>query len=235
MSGVIVVPADHTGPASSAQGGIAAGLLAAELEGPAEVRLHAPPPLGTPLKVEATATGFEARLDDTVILSARAAPVDIQVPSADLETARRSGYPAAHSIAPHCIVCGDRHPRGLEVHPGPIEGSSVIGTEWTPPAWTATESGTVRDDLVWGVLDCPGSWSFLAGGGFPEGHFPALGSIVVELLAPIAVGEPVVVLGWPVGVDGRKYRAASALLALDGRTLAVSTQTCIALPLDWAS
>jgi hypothetical protein len=169
------------------------------------------------------------------VLSARPAAVDVEVPRVDLDLALRAGAAPAQSIAPHCIVCGDRHPRGLEIFPGTIEGSKLVGAEWTPPGWTASESGTVRDELLWGVLDCPGSWSFLAAGGFPTGFFPALGSIAVRLLAPVPIAEPVAVLGWPIAVDGRKYRAATAVVAGDGRTLAVSTQTCIALPLEWAS
>jgi hypothetical protein len=231
----IEVHPDFTGPARSAQGGIAAGLLAAAVGGPAEVRLHAPPPLATPLRVEEGGAGPEAWHDDTLVLSARPTTVDVQVPGIDLEAARRAGAAPRQHIAPHCVVCGDRHPRGLGIFPGAVDGSTVIGTQWTPPEWTGSESGAVRDELIWGVLDCPGSLSFLAGGEFPDGFFPALGSMAVDLLAPVAIDEPVVVLGWPVEVDGRKYRAATALVADDGTTLAVSTQTCIALPLDWAS
>ena len=229
------MPSGFTGPASTAQGGIAAGLLAAGLNGPAGVRLHAPPPLATPLRVEETDVGLEAWLEDTLILSAHAESVDVEPPDVDLNTARAAGAAPKQHVAPHCVVCGDRHPHGLKIFPGSMEGSTVIATEWTPPAWTAGESGAVREELLWGVLDCPGSWSFLVGGDFPDGFFPALGSIAVDLRAPVAVGEPVVVLGWPIEVDGRKYRAATAVVAGDGTTLAVSKQTCIALPLDWAN
>jgi hypothetical protein len=231
---VIEIPGDFTGPAHIAQGGIAAGLLAKALDGPAEVRLHAPPPLATPLRVEGSEAGLDAWRDDTLVLSARLTTVDVEVPRVDLERARRAGAAPAQSVAPHCIVCGDRHRRGLAIFPGPIDGSNVIGAGWTPPGWTAGEAAVVREEIVWGVLDCPGSWSFFVAGEFPDGFFPALGSIAVDLLAPVAVGEPVVVLGWPIEVEGRKYRAATALLAGDGTTLAVARQTCVAMPLDWA-
>jgi len=231
----IEIPGDFTGPARSAQGGIAAGLLAGHLDGSAEVRLHAPPPLATSLRVDETDGGLEAWLDDTLVLSARSKSLDVSIPDVDLDAAARAGVTPERQIAPHCIVCGDRHARGLGVFPGPVDGSTVIGTKWTPPAWTAGASGSVSDELVWGVLDCPGSWSHLAGGGFPAGSFPALGSIAVELLEPIPVNDPVVVLGWPLEVDGRKYRAATAIVGPAGTALAVSNQTCIALPLAWAA
>lgn len=231
---MIELPPDCTGPASSGQGGVAAGLLAAKLGGPAEVRLHARPPLATPLRVVEAEAGLEAWHDETLVLSAQAAAVDIELPDVDLQAAREAGVRPDPNPAPHCIVCGDQHPRGLEIFAGPVGPSAVVASEWTPPSWASDESGAVRDELIWGVLDCPGSWSFLVPGTFPEGSFPALGTIAADIRQPVFAGQPVTVLGWQVEVDGRKYRSATAIVTDDGTTLAVSHQTCIAMPVGWA-
>jgi hypothetical protein len=214
---------------------VAAGLLAAKLGGPAEVRLHAPPPLATPMRVAEGGEGLQAWLDETLVLSARSTAVEIEAPRVDLDVAHAAGSAPESNPAPNCIVCGDEHPRGLRVFAGPVGDTPVVASEWTAPEWTADGSGNVRDELVWGVLDCPGSWSHLVPGTFPDDHFPALGTIAANILEPVPVGTPLTVLGWPVGVEGRKYRSATAILGGDGTTLAVSRQTCIAMPLDWAA
>jgi hypothetical protein len=41
-----------------------------------------------------------------------------------------------------------------------------------------------------------------------------------ELLEPVPAGEPLAVVGWTLGSEGRKHRSATALLAPDGRVLA---------------
>ena len=41
-----------------------------------------------------------------------------------------------------------------------------------------------------------------------------------ELLEPVPAGEPVAVVGWTLGSEGRKHRSATAILDGDGRTLA---------------
>ena len=43
--------------------------------------------------------------------------------------------------------------------------------------------------------------------------------MTAELLEPIEVGQPVVVVGWSLGEEGRKNTSASALLDADGRLL----------------
>ena len=82
---------------------------------------------------------------------------------------------------------------------------------WTPPAWTDDGAGSVRPELVWGALDCPGTFAILDGG-LPDGCFPALGCITATTLAPIAVGEPVMVLAWLLDNDGRRWHAATAIV-----------------------
>ena len=47
-----------------------------------------------------------------------------------------------------------------------------------------------------------------------------LASMHAELLEPLPAGEPLAVVGWTLGSEGRKHRSATAILRADGRVLA---------------
>lgn len=230
----IRIAPELTGPANSAQGGIAAGSLGELIDGPASVRLHQPPPLGRDLSVRADDGRLSAVDDGEVILSAEPAdPAMPDVPEVGIDRARDAGWSTlADHAAPTCVVCGTVHERSLEIFPGPVDDGTVA-TVWEPPAWVDDGDGAVRPELLWGVLDCPGGWAITNAG--TEGFFAALGTIAVHRRGPVAVGEPVAVLGWTLGSEGRKHHAGTAIVAPSGEVRAVGRQTCIALPQDWAS
>ncbi len=56
-----------------------------------------------------------------------------------------------------------------------------------------------------------------------------LARMTAEVLEPVALGEPIVVVGWTLGQDGRKHESATALLSADGRMLARSRALWIEL------
>ncbi len=230
------IPADHTGPVASGQGGIAAGLMARFVDGAAEVRLHAPPPLATPLQVHRGEEGrVHATLGDTTIMSARPAEVEVAVPSLDLAAARQPAHAPDGHLAPACIVCGDGHPRSLQVQPRPVPGARLSACEWVPPDWVADEEGNVSSPIVWGVLDCPGGWAIAELGQLPDEAFPALGTMAASIREPVPVGQPTVVAAWPLDSPGhRRHKAAVAILGVDGTIRAVARQTCIAMPANFA-
>lgn len=176
------IPVDHTGPVRSGQGGIAAGMMAQFVDVPAEVRLHAPPPLATPLQVHRGQEGkVHATNDGTTILSGQPAEVDVTVPSVELASARQPADAPGGHLAPDCIVCDDRHPRSLPVQPRPV------------------------------------------------------GTMAASIRGPVPVGQPTVVVAWPLDSPGRRrHRAAVALLGVDGTLHAVAQQTCVAVPADFA-
>jgi hypothetical protein len=43
-----------------------------------------------------------------------------------------------------------------------------------------------------------------------------------EILGPVAAGTELVVIAWPIGIDGRKRLAGAAVLSPDGETLALA-------------
>ena len=71
-------------------------------------------------------------------------------------------------------------------------------------------------EVVWAALDCPSYTPPLWGHAMPS----LLAAMHAELLAPMPAGEPVAVVGWTLGSDGRKHRSATAILDGDGRVLA---------------
>ena len=222
MSETLLIPARFNGPPTSANGGYACGLVAGLVGGRAEVTLRRPPPLDVPLAVEREDGGRVRVLDgDAVVAEVErvgAFSLDVPEPVSVVEAAEASrGYAGfrAHAYET-CFVCGPARDDGLGVYPGPVAGREVVAAPWTPPG-----SGPVDRLLVWAALDCPSGWAVDEFS--REGVL--LGRLAAEIVAPVEGGEPHVVLGWPVGVDGRKRFAGSAVFSADGSVRAFARST----------
>ena len=214
------MPARFNGPPASANGGYACGVVASLLGGRAEVTLRTPPRLDLPLTV--TREGAAVRVADEGSLVAEAEPAvfELEVPapvSVDEAAQASRGYPgfAAHAYAT-CYVCGPARDDGLGIFPGPVEGRELVAAPWSPPR-------DLSEEMVWAALDCPSGWAIDTFG--REGVL--LGRLAVRILERPSRGEPHVVLGWPLGADGRKRLAGSALVTAHGRTIAFARSTWI--------
>ncbi len=222
MSEILTVASRFNGPTESGNGGYTAGVLAGHLDGPAAVSLRSPVPLDRELELVRDGEALRLLDGETTIAEATPArPLGLEVPAAvSVEQAREaSSHYAAPDHGPfsQCFVCGPARADCFEVFAGPLAGSEMVATPWTPPAWTADPEGNVRPEFVWATLDCP--TYFAAYGGEM-----VLGFLVrqqVELRAPVAAGVEHVVIAWPLGGEGRKRAAAAAVLAADGEVLAV--------------
>ena len=146
------------GPPRSGNGGYVCGRIARHLQGTVAVRLRAPPPLKTELRLEATAD--EARLfqHTTLIAEAKRIALEIQPPpSPSYAEAEQSsqGFPGfkAHPF-PGCFVCGpERQPAdGLRLFPGPVKGSSMIAAPWKPDASLADESANIKSEFLLSLI-----------------------------------------------------------------------------------
>jgi hypothetical protein len=217
----LTIDARFNGPDGSANGGYTCGRIAALLDGRTEVTLRSPPPLERELAVERTADGLRILDGDALVAEAVPASVEVALPDApsweeaEQAAARYPGF-AEHAF-PRCFVCGpDRKPGdGLRIFAGPLDGGRFAAT------WTPTE---VRPELVWAALDCPGAIAV----GFPDRGETLLGRFAVGIDELPVPGERCVVLAWPLGEDGRKLYAATALYADAGRPLARARATWIA-------
>jgi hypothetical protein len=217
----LTIEARFNGPDGSANGGYTCGRVAALLGGHAEVTLRSPPPLERPLSVERAGEGVRILDGDTLVAEAVPASVELELPDppswpeAEAGSARYPGF-AEHAF-PRCLVCGpEREPGdGLRIFAGPL-GDGRFAATWRP-----TE---VPPELVWAALDCPGAIAV----GFPDRGETLLGRFAVGIDELPESGERCIVLAWPLGEDGRKLYAATALYGEGGRPLARARATWIA-------
>ena len=224
MSDSITVPAAFNGPLDSGNGGYSAGALAAFVDGIAEVSLRSPIPLDRPLDVvvDDDAT-FRAVDGETLVAQARAvASLELDVPApVSVEDARAASQRyrgTEDGPFSRCFVCGRVRDDAHGVFAGAVEGRNLVASPWTPPASTADAEGNVRPEFIWAVLDCPTYFAL-----YPDSHpMSFLAQITARIDGPVPAGTEHVVIAWPIGKDGRKHLAGSAVVSAAGETLAVA-------------
>lgn len=210
------------GPLTSANGGYTCGVLAGHVDGPhVEVTLRRPPPLDTPLTVE-TAQGFAIlRHGAEVVAEAHDVHLHLDLPAPvswaeAVEATSRHTRLGGPQFA-ECFVCGER-PDGdcLSIHPGPVGGREpLLAAPW--------EVAEASPEIVWAAIDCPGAYAV---GGLGRGEV-VLGRMTGSVFRVPGSGERCVVVSWPLGDDGRKLHAGTALFDEGGALLALARQTWI--------
>jgi hypothetical protein len=226
----LVIDPRYRGPAESGNGGYTCGLLAAVVGEPAEVTLRRPPPLERPLRVDRRNDHAALFDGDVLVAEARRAELHLDVPEpASHEEAERAsaGYKGfEHHPFPTCFVCGpDREPGdGLCIFPGAVEGRDLVAAPWAPDSSLAGDGGLVRSEFVWASLDCPGAFAV----GFSDRGEVVLGRLTAEARRPVRAGERYVVIGWPLGAEGRKLFAGTALFDAAGELCGLARAVWIA-------
>ncbi len=230
----LTIPHRFRGPADSGNGGWVAGQLARAFEGAATVRLHAPPPLETALAIRETDDAVEFLDGETLLARARPAALELEIPEPpgfDEALACEPGFQgfAVHPI-PGCFVCGTEREvnDGLRIFAAPWKdeaGTPRVAAGWQPDASLADASGTVRPEILWAALDCPGAFSFTN----PPGRHCLLGELTAKLEGEVHAGERCVVVGWSLGQEGRKRFTATAVFGEDGALRGASRATWIEL------
>ncbi len=224
MAESITVTQPFCGPPASGNGGYLSGLLAQFVPGTARVTLRKPIPLGRPLVVERRPSR-SVRLWDgqTIVADAESAQLTLEVPATptlpEAEAAARA-YPGHRMHAfPGCFVCGPQNAAGLHIFSGPVAGANQVAAPWTPGGAFADGNGKVRSEFVWAALDCPGYWAAMLG---EAPRMALLGQLTARLDAPVRVGEPCIVVGWPLARAGRKQTVGTALFDSFGRLCALA-------------
>ncbi|MER7458588.1 hypothetical protein [Micromonospora sp. NPDC126480] len=219
----MIIGSRYNGPPGSGNGGWSAGTFAAaahagpDVPGPVEVTLRRPPPLATPLTLDAG----EVRDPDGHLVAQVAAVSGFPAVAepVDLATARAASaaYPGLvdHPF-PGCFVCGPDRADGLRIFPGPLPGGRTAAPFRVPDG--------VDTVTVWAALDCPGGWSVIA-----PGRPYVLGRIAAVVEALPRPGDECVVTGVTAGAEGRKARVHTSLYAPDGTRLAWARATWIAV------
>lgn len=227
---MVSIPRRFNGPPASGNGGYSCGVLAAFIDGPARVRLHVPPPLDVDMRVVEREDGQVEMYDgETLVGSGSRAREAVEPPPApSLEQATdavsryigRCGHPLGT-----CFVCGPDRPGadGLELFTGPVEDWRLLASPWRPAADLLDDDGNVRPEFVWAALDCPGYFAAIGS----DLRMALLGELYAELREPVPGNETLVVYSWPIGQDGRKLYAGSAVATGGGQVLACSRSTWI--------
>ena len=212
------------GPRNKANGGFAAGTFATLVGGTGKVSLRRQVPLGRAFGIaQVPQSGWYAVMDglETIATVERTSPFVVEPPArlsfAQAEAAREA-HPfrgVRHTLS-DCVVCGPDRTDGLRVTPGPVAGHpGLLAAPYDPPLWFSRD-GYATHASVWGSLDCVSYPAHL----LPEGRLALLASLTAHRQREIAVGEPLIAVGWTIGSGTRSHRTASALLDEDGTVVA---------------
>jgi len=230
----LIIATGFNGPRLSGNGGYVGGRLAQVFGGDTvEITFRAPIPIETPMALKREPDVLRLLDGETLICEARAASVDHLVPPkppddwATVMQLDKTGGCAEDSEFHWCIVCGRGRAvgDGLRVFGAPTGAGHSLSC-YLPHARHADAEGRIRPEFVWGALDCPGAWAAQD----PDDWRPALtGRMTAKVIEPPKVGERCCVVGWRLGVDGRKLYSGTALYTEQGRLCALGTCTWIVL------
>jgi hypothetical protein len=219
------------GPPDSGNGGYVCGAFAVAAGRDLRVRLLAPPPLETPLTLsEVDAAGaWELRAGDVRVASGVAVePLALYVPLAPpyVQAVWASQHYAGfrdHTF-PDCFVCGPHRRRGdgMRIFPGLLDSGMVAGP-WLPADDLDGGDGKVAVEFHWAALDCPGYFAAVEDTLRPM----LLGEMQAHVDRRVNVGETCRVIGWRIGVEGRKHYCGTAIFDEDGELCARAQATWI--------
>jgi hypothetical protein len=223
MSETVRIENRFRGPPDSGNGGYVCGLLADHVDGCAEVRLQAPPPLDHDLAIARDDDDGIALMDGPrTIATAKPGRLELDVPlppskAAAIEGSKNyTGFD--HHWFPGCFVCGPERQAGdgLRIFAGNTGGSGQVLSPWVPHHSLDAGNGFVAPRFVWAALDCPGAFAAMGRSGDPL----VLGTLTVERDQPIPVGEHCLVAGWLIAREGRKHYCGTAIYSESGTVFA---------------
>jgi hypothetical protein len=227
----LTIAARYCGPPDSGNGGYVSGLLAEQLGQPLEVTLRAPPPLGQPLRLEADGGGGGRLLHgERVLAEARVAALELEVPEApsfaQAEEATRHHVTFTDRPFRQCFTCGpDRAVGdGLRILPGRLGDDPRAIAPFVPHPAQAGADGNLPLAVAWAALDCSGYFAAVA-----HAHYALLGRMCAHVPVPLSAQERYVAVGWPLGREGRKLFAGTAIFDERGVLRGKARQTWIAL------
>lgn len=228
MAEIITIDSRFNGPPTTGNGGYVCGRVAQFIGAQAEVVLLKPPPLDQALDLIQAADG-SVQLKDGEVIIASGKPVVIQIEIPNPPTYREAVEAEGRYIGfenhafPTCFVCGPRrkHGDGMRIFPGLVHEREVYASHWTPSFSLAANDGLVSHEFIWAALDCPGYFATAASAGMVA----VLGGLAVNLIQRPHPGENLLVMGWKIGVDGRKRFAGTALFSEKGSLYAAGNAT----------
>jgi hypothetical protein len=226
------------GPPGVTNGGYGCGSLAAVLDGAAEVTLRRPVPVERALTLRRDADGLVLSDGNTLLAEARPSAIYVglvvpaDVSAAQARAAAGTAPYYADPVFPDCFVCGPtRGPAdGLRIFPGPVPGTALYAAPWTIDRSVVATDGRVRPEVVWAALDCPSGIAAAAAAELADDTAVVLGQMTANVAALPEAGDECRVVAWPLGQEGRKLTAGTALIGPDGQVLAAARALWITVP-----
>jgi hypothetical protein len=214
---ILTIASRFRGPPQSANGGYFAGAVAMLAARTVSVRLLKPPPLETGFTVaEAPDGALQVLHGQELVGAAIPAVLELQPPRAPhyleaVEASRRYAGFAYHRF-PGCFVCGTLRARGdgLRIFAGSIPELGVVAAPWVPDPSLEGADGKVRPEFMSAALDCPGYYAVA-----PDDTMLLLAEFTAHVDRLVHVGEACTLIGWQLGVSGRKREAGTAIF--DGK------------------
>ncbi len=218
MNQELIIQSRFNGPPDSGNGGYVCGAVANFVGSTAEITLRQPTPLDKPMQIVRQNDGVQLLDGDTLIASGKPAELTLDVPlpptMVEAETAVSNYTGFEDHIFPTCFVCGpERHEHdGLRIFAGEVNGRHLVASPWQIDDTVVDENGLVKPEFIWSALDCPGAFAVMMDGLAPI----MLGRLTATIGQLPRVGERCVVVGWPLGQDGRKHFAGTAVFNQNG-------------------
>lgn len=228
----IVIREPYSGVPGLALGGYVAGLLGHPHSGAVEVTLRRPVSIGDTLSVDDADESVQLSRDGEVVASASPVVLDLEPPERvspeEAGEASERYLGLHHHFFPTCFCCGPARSEedGLRIFPGLTASGTAVAAAWTPVGGWMVGGDAVPAPVVWAALDCPAIWAHITVAP-PSGEKAVTGRVAVEILRPVSVGSPCVVVGWPLSRTERLIVVGSALLSSDGDILAICRQTMV--------
>jgi hypothetical protein len=133
--------------------------------------------------------------------------------------------PTPSDLYPTCFVCGPAsiHPAALHTLPAWVDDER-LSVPWVPAEDLAVDARSgprVADLVVAAALDCPSAWAVMRAA--EAAGYPAvlLGTMRLQVAAPLEPLDPVRITAQLDAVEGRRLRARSAVVDMEGRVLAL--------------
>lgn len=236
------------GPPKTGNGGFTAGILVEAVgTNAAEIRLLNPTPVETSIILESQKGQQGAIYDDSKKILATLKSISVEdfpdyklpiVP--DLEDAKKISafYPGftTHPF-PTCFVCGPKREvnDGMRIFVGPapeqIGFENLMVGHWLPDETVVSESGVVRDAVIWGALDCPGGFSAV----LDEPQLIVLSKIRGKIIERPKTGENYIVMSWRLQKMSRAFKVMTAIFKSDSKSLMAIAEALWLAPRNWDS
>jgi hypothetical protein len=196
-----------------------------------EVTLRAPIPLDRALQVGLRDGAVDLRDGETLIAEARTATLDLEAPGPVswevAEACSRVGGSDAQSDFNHCFACGRGHgpKEGLRVWASAVPGRDMVAAALVADPVHGDADGFLPAPLLWAAIDCPGAIAV----GASQSRMMLTGRMLGEVTGRVRTGERAIVVGWPLGEDGRKLYSGTAIYNQAGELAARARITWILL------